>query len=449
MAVNASIPKGTRDFSAKQLAGRLHIMQTIRQVFELYGFEPIETPAMENLETLTGKYGTEGDKLIFKILNSGDFLSKADERSLTDKNSNLLAPSIAEKALRYDLTIPFARYVVMHQNDITFPFRRYQMQPVWRADRPQKGRYREFFQCDADVIGTDSLLCEVELVMIYAEVFKRLDIPVAIRLNNRKILEGIAAKLGLESHFNLFTIVLDKLDKIGWDGVQSELQKAGIDVSVTQKMQTILDQNWDQLRVTLEDNPVGTQGIAEMDFVLNHLGDYKSEVQIDLSLARGLDYYTGTILEVSPKNASLGSVGGGGRYDNLTGVFGLPGVSGVGISFGLDRIYDCMEELGLLQNLANVSTKILFVNFDMDTASYVFQIMTRLRKSGIASEIYPTADKLKKQMKYADSKGIPVVVLIGSEEMKAGKATLKDMQSGEQSSIAVDELGTWLNNRIK
>lgn len=440
MAVNASIPKGTRDFSAGQLAGRQHIMQTIRQVFELFGFEPIETPAMEKLETLMGKYGDEGDKLIFKILNSGDFLNKADSMLLESGNSNALIPSISEKALRYDLTIPFARYVVMHQNEITFPFRRYQMQPVWRADRPQKGRYREFFQCDADIIGTDSLLCEADLVMIYAEVFKRLAIPVSIRINNRKILEGIAALLDLEKQFSAFTIALDKLDKIGWEGMPAELQKSGISNDKCAAMKDIFEQPWKKLQNLLQEIVAGREGVAEMNTILKLIANRNVAVQIDLSLARGLDYYTGTILEVVAEGVAIGSVGGGGRYDNLTGMFGLPGISGVGISFGLDRIYDCMSELNLF-DLQQISvSKVMFINFGEDEACYAFEFLSELRDKGIASELYPSPDKLKKQMKYADNKGIPLVVMAGAEEIEGKLLTIKNMQSGLQQRIPADSL---------
>ena len=443
--IKPSLPKGTRDFTPEQLARRYFIMNTIREVFELYGFQPIETPAMENLETLTGKYGEEGDKLLFRILNSGDFLLKADEKALADKDSNKLSSSISEKGLRYDLTIPFARYVVMHQHEITFPFRRYQMQPVWRADRPQKGRYREFYQCDADIIGSDSLLNEVELILIYDEVFRRLRVgDITIKLNNRKILEGVADVTGTSDRFGQMTVILDKTDKIGIDGIREEFMKSGFSEFQTKEIIDLLNNsrdNFDFVANKLQSSQKGKEGLAELEYIKGFLAESEAaDVIFDLTLARGLDYYTGTILEVKANNVSIGSIGGGGRYDDLTGVFGLPGVSGVGISFGLDRIYDVMEELGLFEEIALNTTKVLFANFDSESERKAFIYLQQLRDEGIKAEIYPSPEKLGKQFKYADARKIPYVILAGSEELKTGLLAIKNMQTGDQQKSTMEEI---------
>ena len=443
--IKPSIPKGTRDFTPDQLAKRYHIMNTIREVFELYGFQPIETPTMENLSTLTGKYGEEGDKLLFKILNSGDYLSKADEQALQQRDSNKLTSSISEKGLRYDLTIPFARYVVMHQNEITFPFRRYQIQPVWRADRPQKGRYREFYQCDADIIGSDSLLNEVELIKIYDTVFKKLGFEdISIKINNRKILEGIAEVTGTADRFGQMTVILDKLDKIGEEGVRKEFLSSGFSEDQTEAILKILNDSqnhFDEVIEQLQHSERGRKGLEELQFITDYLSDSTSNnVIFDLTLARGLDYYTGTILEVKANNVSIGSIGGGGRYDDLTGVFGLPGVSGVGISFGLDRIYDVMEELKLFSETSNVTTKVLFANFDPESERYAFGLLQEVRDNGINAEIYPSQEKLGKQFKYADSKNIPYVIMAGPEERATGLLQIKNMKTGDQQKSTIEEI---------
>lgn len=444
-----SIPKGTRDFLPSEMVKRTYIFDSIRKVFKKYGYLPIETPAMENLDTLLGKYGDEGDKLLFKILNSGDFLKNLNKDKLRD--SNKVTSRIAEKGLRYDLTVPFARFVVQNRNDITLPFKRYQMQTVWRADKPQRGRYREFFQCDADVIGSDSLLNEVELIQIIDEVFTALGINVTIKLNNRKILAGIVERLGEEENFNKITGIIDKLDKIGIDNVDKELQSIGLNESKTKELKgfvsaNILEKESDSkikyLHEWLTGSQTGKKGIEEMRELLNFLEfiDIKNTVEIDLALARGLNYYTGTITEVKADNVKIGSICGGGRYDDLTGIFGLPGISGVGISFGADRIYDVMEQLKQFPENVVYSTQLLFVNFGIKEAGYCLKLVQKLREKGIPAEVYPDTAKMKKQMSYANSRGIPYVALAGENEMKVGKVTLKNMNTGDQSLISFEEL---------
>ncbi len=439
--VNASIPKGTRDFGPQEVYKRQYIIRTLREVFERFGFQPIETPAMEQLSTLTGKYGDEGDKLLFRILNSGDFLRKADAQALAEKDSQALSPSISEKGLRYDLTIPFARYVVMNQHAITLPFRRYQIQPVWRADRPQKGRYREFYQCDVDIVGTGSLLCEAELIQIYQQAFSALQLPVNILINNRKILEGLAEVIGAKDQFNALVVALDKLDKIGWEKVIEEMERNGIDRSKAEQLQQIIENSGNDLsalREALAGSAAGLKGIDEIETIFSYLNDdEKAGASFTLTLARGLDYYTGTIFEVKAKDAQMGSIGGGGRYDDLTGVFGLKEVSGVGVSFGLDRIYDVLEEKGLYPETAAQGTQVLFVNFDSEGEAAAFGYCRELRAAGFRAEVYPESAKMKKQMKYADANQIPFVILIGSEERQQGVVTLKDMATGDQSTLSL------------
>lgn len=443
-----SIPKGTRDFSPGEMAKRNYIFDTIKNVYRLYGFQQIETPAMENLSTLMGKYGEEGDKLLFRILNSGDFLSSIDTDDVTERNSAKTANKISEKGLRYDLTVPFARYVVMHRNEISFPFKRFQIQPVWRADRPQKGRYREFFQCDADVVGSDSLLNEVELMQIIDEVFRRLNIRVSVKLNNRKILSGIAEIIGEADKITDITVAIDKLDKIGLDNVNEELREKGISETAIQQLQPIIllegtnNEKLVTLKNVLSASQTGLKGVEELEFILNKtaLSAIKCDLEIDLTLARGLNYYTGAIIEVKALDVEIGSITGGGRYDNLTGIFGLPGVSGVGISFGADRIYDVLNQLNLFPKNSTHATDVLFVNFGDEEESHILPILSQLRGNGVCAEIYPEAAKMKKQMSYADSNNIPFVALVGENEIKEGKVTLKDMKSGEQVSMSVDEL---------
>lgn len=443
-----SIPKGTRDFSPIETAKRNYIFDTIKAVFRLYGFEQIETPAMENLSTLMGKYGEEGDKLLFKILNSGDFLATAPTDVLADKNSVKVTSSISEKGLRYDLTVPFARYVVQHQNEISFPFKRFQIQPVWRADRPQKGRYREFYQCDVDVVGSNSLLNEVELIQIVDEVYRRLNLQVLLKINNRKILSGIAEIIGQADKIVDFTVAIDKLDKIGLDNVNKELQDKGLNDEAIAKLQPILllnGSNSDKLKslkTVLSSSEIGLLGITEIETILNFLIDLKitTEIELDLTLARGLNYYTGAIFEVKAKDVAIGSITGGGRYDNLTGVFGLPGVSGVGISFGADRIYDVLEQLNKFPAESLDSTQLLFVSFGEAELAYCLPWLQAVRKAGIASEIYPESVKMKKQMGYADAKKIPYVAIVGGDEMAQGKVKLKNMSSGEQGLVSLEEL---------
>ena len=443
MAQKPSIPKGTRDFSPAEVAKRQYIIATIKSNFEKFGFQPIETPSFENSETLMGKYGEEGDRLIFKILNSGDYLAKADAQSLENKESNKLTSSISEKALRYDLTVPFARYVVQHQSEIEFPFKRYQIQPVWRADRPQKGRFREFFQCDADVVGSKSLWQEVELVQLYDSVFTQLGLEgVTIKINNRKILSGIAEVIGAKDKLIDFTVALDKLDKIGEDGVKKEMIEKGIAESAIQKVQPLfnftgtISEKIEKLSTLLAESEEGLKGVEELRFICDNvanLGLNKAVLDLDVTLARGLNYYTGAIFEVAaPKTVSMGSIGGGGRYDDLTGIFGLKDMSGVGISFGLDRIYLVVEELNLFPQTVTSTSKALFINYGEKEAFYSMKAITQLRSSGIKVELYPDNVKVGKQFQHADKRGIPFAVIVGESEMKEEKFALKNLLSGEQ-----------------
>ena len=448
MAQKPSIPKGTRDFSPLEMARRNYIFSTIRDVFTLYGFQQIETPAMENLSTLMGKYGEEGDKLLFKILNSGDYLKDAPQEFLDGRDSLHLTNKISEKGLRYDLTVPFARYVVQHRDEIQFPFRRYQIQPVWRADRPQRGRYREFYQCDADVVGSNSLLCEVELLAIINEVFSRLGVNVEIHINNRKVLTGIAEVIGEPDKIIDITVAIDKIDKIGIEKVNDELRERGLKPQAIAALEPLLSlsgtnqEKLDTLRGLLAGSETGMLGINELEFVLENVGrlNLKSAVTLNVALARGLNYYTGTILEVKATDTPMGSISGGGRYDNLTGVFGVDGLSGVGISFGADRIYDVLNALNLYPQETTAATKIIFINFGEAEAEYSLQCAMQLRKAGISAEIYPDTVKMKKQMSYANDRHIPFVAMIGESEMQAQSITVKDMNSGEQFSLKVDEL---------
>lgn len=443
-----SIPKGTRDFSPEEMAKRNYIFDTIKAVYRLYGFRQIETPAMENLSTLMGKYGEEGDKLLFKILNSGHFLGDMSREDIEEGNSVKTANKISEKGLRYDLTVPFARYVVMHRNEITFPFKRFQIQPVWRADRPQKGRYREFFQCDADIVGSDALLNEVELVQIMDEVFSRLGIHVSVKLNNRKILSGIAGIIGAADKITDITVAIDKLDKIGLEKVNEELAAKGIAPAAIDQLQPIIRlsgttaEKLARLRELLASSETGMKGVEEMEYIFSKTAalGLRNEVTLDLTLARGLNYYTGAIIEVKAMDAEMGSITGGGRYDNLTGIFGLPGVSGVGISFGADRIYDVLSQLSLFPESFSHSTDVLFVNFGEKEADYLLPLVTQLRREGISCELYPEAAKMKKQLSYADSNHIPYVAMVGENEMKEGKIGLKNMLSGEQQSVTLQEM---------
>ena len=443
-----SIPKGTRDFSPEEMVRRNYIFDTIREVYRLYGFRQIETPAMESLSTLMGKYGEEGDKLLFKILNSGDFLTSMNDDDLAEGNSVKTANKISEKGLRYDLTVPFARYVVMHRNEITFPFKRFQIQPVWRADRPQKGRYREFFQCDADIVGSDSLLNEVELIQIMDEVFTRLGIRVQVKLNNRKILSGIAEIIGEADKITDITVAIDKLDKIGLKLVNEELEAKGIARTAVDRLQPILmlsgttEEKLSRLREGLAASETGLKGVDEMAFILGktRMLALNNEVTLDLTLARGLNYYTGAIIEVKALDVEIGSITGGGRYDNLTGIFRLPGVSGVGISFGADRIHDVLNQLNLFPESFAQDTDLLFVNFGEREADYLLPVITQLRRAGISCELYPEAARMKKQLSYADSNHIPFVAMVGENEMKEGTITLKNMQTGEQKSVTPDEV---------
>lgn len=437
-----SIPKGTRDFSPQEMVKRNYIFDTIRSVYQRFGYLPIETPAMENTDTLMGKYGEEGDRLIFRILNSGDFLEK-----VSDINSGSLsvANQISEKALRYDLTVPFARYVVQHQNEITFPFKRYQIQPVWRADRPQKGRFREFYQCDADVIGSNSLLNEVELLQIIDEVFAKLNLPVVIKLNNRKILSGIAEVVGEKERIVDITVAIDKLDKIGEEKVVEELRSKGISDTAIEKIRPLLgfsgdnDAKFTLLKEFLASSEIGKKGIEELQYIvstINNLGLKNAELELDITLARGLNYYTGAIIEVKANAGEFtSSICGGGRYDDLTGIFGLPNVSGVGISFGADRIYVVLDELGLFPDFKGETTQVLFVNFGAEEEAYCLPLVAKLREAGINTEIYPEAAKMKKQMTYANNKNIPYVVLVGGNEMQSGNLTVKDMANGVQEEL--------------
>lgn len=455
MAQKPSIPKGTRDFSPEEVAKRNYIFDTIQSQFKSFGFQPIETPSFENSSTLMGKYGDEGDRLIFKILNSGDFLRKADEDALTKRDSTQLTTSISEKALRYDLTVPFARYVVQHQNEIDFPFKRYQIQPVWRADRPQKGRFREFYQCDADVVGSNSLWQEVEFVQLYDAVFSALNLTgVTIKVNNRKVLSGFAEVIGESDKLIDFTVALDKLDKIGEEGVKKEMREKGISEKAIEKIQPIFHlkgnfaEKIDGLMSILEDSETGKKGIQELQFIQDAIAEMPltiAKLDLDVTLARGLNYYTGAIFEVSaPESVKMGSIGGGGRYDDLTGIFGLKDMSGIGISFGLDRIYLVLEELELFPDTVTLSTKVLFLNFGDKEALYAMKAVGNLRKNNIIAELYPDSAKMGKQMKYADKRNIPFVVLAGEEEMKQQKFTLKHMKSGEQSTVDFNDLKTKL-----
>ncbi|MBO5785486.1 MAG: histidine--tRNA ligase [Bacteroidaceae bacterium] len=446
MAQKPNIPKGTRDFGPQEMARRNYIFNTIRQVYALYGFQQIETPAMENLSTLMGKYGEEGDKLLFKILNSGDFLRGIGEEDLKNGATGKLASQLCEKGLRYDLTVPFARYVVQHRDELTLPFRRYQIQPVWRADRPQKGRYREFYQCDADVVGSDSLINEVELMQIVDTVFNRFGIRVCIKINNRKILTGIAEMIGEAERIVDITVAIDKLDKIGLEKVNEELRANGLSEDAIQKLQPIINlsgtnqEKMATMRQALAQSEIGLKGIDEVEFVLNHLSGLSSQVELDLTLARGLNYYTGCIFEVKALDVQIGSITGGGRYDNLTGIFGMPGISGVGISFGADRIYDVLNQLELYPEEVTTATQILFINFGEKETEYCLPILSDLRAAGIRAEIYPDAAKMKKQMQYANVKAVPFVALVGENEMSAGMVTLKNMTTGEQQMVPAAEL---------
>lgn len=443
-----SIPKGTRDFSPEQIAKRNYIFDKIKKVYELYGFKPIETPAMENLSTLMGKYGEEGDRLIFRILNSGDFINKVQDSYLQEKNSLKLSSQLSEKALRYDLTVPFARYVVQHQNDITFPFKRYQIQPVWRADRPQKGRYREFFQCDADIIGSNSLFNEFELLQMIDLVFHDLGINITIKINNRKILAGIASYIGFEEKITDITVAIDKLDKIGIDKVNQELIDRGLTNQAVEQLQPVLklsgttEEKTEKLEEILKNSDTGLKGIEEIRDVFNLIqsSPLKSDLDMDLTLARGLNYYTGAIIEVKANNVSMGSICGGGRYDDLTGIFGLQGVSGVGISFGAERIYDIMQEKDLFPDQLVTFSSVLLVNFGLEEQKYAQHILDLLRSEGIKSELYPEPVKIKKQMQYADKNNIPYVIIVGKDEIDSGKLSLKNMKTGEQKNMPVHKL---------
>lgn len=443
-----SIPKGTRDFTPREMANRNYIFNTIKDVFRLYGFQQIETPAMENLSTLMGKYGEEGDKLLFKILNSGEFTNGLSDVELTDRNHTKLTNKISEKGLRYDLTVPFARFVVQHRDKISFPFKRYQIQPVWRADRPQKGRYREFYQCDVDVVGSDSLLNELELIQIVDEVFRRLKVRVTIKINNRKILSGIAEIIGEADKITDITVAIDKLDKIGLEKVNEEIASKGISADSIAKLQPILllsgtnKEKLDQLKLVLANSEVGLKGINELETIFGYCErmGVQTNLELDLTLARGLNYYTGAIFEVKALDVQIGSITGGGRYDNLTGVFGMDGVSGVGISFGADRIYDVLNQLDLYPETSQEQTKLLFVSFGEKEINFCLPWLNVLRNSGVNAEIYPEPAKMKKQMSYADNKGIPYVAIVGETEMEVQKVMLKDMKTGEQSLKTLDEL---------
>lgn len=444
MSQKPSIPQGTRDFSPLEMARRRYIFNTVERIFQQYGFQQIETPSMENLSTLTGKYGEEGDTLLFKILNSGDYLKKAPDALIDERNSNKLISHIADRGLRYDLTVPFARYVVMHQNDITFPFKRYQIQPVWRADRPQKGRYREFYQCDVDIVGSDSLVYEAELLCIYDEVFNAFNLPVQIRINNRKILEGIANQCGFKESFRSFTVIIDKLDKIGVEKVTEELAALGGDAKAAMELlqQGPLNQDFISSMKSRLTDETGLKGIAELEEVLSYLASYKAhnEVVFDGTLARGLNYYTGTIYEVAAKNVQMGSIGGGGRYDDLTGIFGLKDVSGVGVSFGADRIYDVLLESNLFPETVTQSTRIIFCPMDDSALPKAFEYATACRLAGISSEVYPSAAKLKKQLTYANNNRIAFAAILGTQELENGTASLKNLEEGSQEALSIQEI---------
>ena len=448
MANKPSIPKGTRDFGPQEMARRNYIFDTIKQVYQLYGFQQIETPAMETLGTLMGKYGEEGDKLLFKVLNSGDFLSKVSDEELQERNALHLAAKLCEKGLRYDLTVPFARYVVMHRDELQLPFKRYQMQPVWRADRPQKGRYREFWQFDGDIVGSDSLLNEVELMQIVDTVFSRFGVRVQIKINNRKILSGIAEVIGAAEKIVDITVAIDKLDKIGIDNVNQELREDGLSEEQIEKLQPIIslegtnDAKLDTIAQVLAASETGLKGVEETRFILDTLKTVglKNEIQLDLTLARGLNYYTGAIFEVKALDVQIGSITGGGRYDNLTGIFGMPGISGVGISFGVDRIYDVLNALDCYPKDATNGTQLLFINFGDRETAYCLPAVAKAREAGIRTEIFPDSSKMKKQMSYANAKQIPFVALAGENEIAAGKLTLKNMLSGEQQLLNIEEI---------
>lgn len=452
-AIKPSLAKGTRDFSPAQMEKRNYIFNTLKTVFKKFGYNEIQTPSFENLSTLTGKYGDEGDKLIFKILNSGDYLSKISDEQLSARNSNKLIPYISEKALRYDLTVPFARYVVMHQNDIALPFKRFQIQPVWRADRPQRGRYREFYQCDVDVVGSESLLNEAEFILIYQQALQALGLKdFTIKINNRKILTGIAEIIGKPELIVDMTVAIDKLDKIGLDGVNKELLERGFTTTDLDILKPIIElqgnneEKLQQLKTVLANSENGLKGIEELEEVFGYVKTFASEnvldefVEVDITLARGLNYYTGCIFEVKTNEVAMGSIGGGGRYDDLTGMFGLKGLTGVGVSFGADRIYDVLEELNLYPSSNSTSTKVLIINFDKSIEGYTLPLLAELRNAGIAAELYPTAAKLKKQMSYADAKQIPFVLLVGDEEKETGLLSLKNMDSGEQIKVDRQQL---------
>ncbi|WP_311435770.1 histidine--tRNA ligase [Hoylesella timonensis] len=448
MANKPSIVKGTRDFSPAEMSKRNYIFNTIKEVYALYGYQQIETPSLETLQTLMGKYGEEGDKLLFKVLNSGDFLNKVSDEELQERNVLKLASKICEKGLRYDLTVPFARYVVMHHDEIQFPFKRYQIQPVWRADRPQKGRYREFYQCDADVVGSDSLLNEVELMQIVDEVFTRFGVRVLLKINNRKILTGIAEVIGAAEKIVDITVAIDKLDKIGLEGVNQELANDGIDADAIEKLQPIISlqgTNEEKLKTigeVLKDSEIGLKGVEEVSYILKVLKSVglHHEIELDLTLARGLNYYTGAIFEVKALDVEIGSITGGGRYDNLTGIFGKPGLSGVGISFGADRIYDVLHALNLYPKETIGGTQLLFINFGDQETAYCLPLVNEARRQGVCTELFPDAVKMKKQMSYANAHEIPYVALAGENEMKENKITLKDMRSGEQKLLSKDDL---------
>ena len=453
MANKPSIPKGTRDFGPEEMAKRNYIFNTIKEVYALYGFQQIETPAMETLHTLMGKYGEEGDKLLFKILDSGDYLKGITDEELMERNTLHLQTKLCEKGLRYDLTVPFARYVVMHRDELQLPFKRYQIQPVWRADRPQRGRYREFYQCDADVVGSDSLLNEVELMQIVDTVFQRFGIRVQIKINNRKILSGIAEIIGAADKIVDITVAIDKLDKIGLDNVNEELREDGIGDEAIAKLQPIIqlsgtnDEKLATMRDLLRDSEVGLKGIDELQFILDalkHCG-LKNEIQLDLTLARGLNYYTGAIFEVKALDTPMGSITGGGRYDNLTGIFGMPGLSGVGISFGADRIYDVLNALDLYPKETLQSSQVLFINFGQQEAAFCLKAAAQVRQAGIKAEIYPDSVKMKKQMNYANAKHFPYVVLAGENEIAQNKVTLKNMTTGDQQLVTVEEMVDRIN----
>ena len=448
MTNKPSIPKGTRDFGPDEMAKRNYIFNTIKNVYALYGFQQIETPAMETLHTLMGKYGDEGDKLLFKILNSGDFLKSTTDEELLSRNPLKLQTKVSEKGLRYDLTVPFARYVVMHREELQMPFKRYQIQPVWRADRPQKGRYREFYQCDADIVGSDSLLNEVELMQIIDTVFTKFGIQVQIKINNRKILTGIAEVIGEQEKIIQITTAIDKLDKIGLDAVNAELEKEGLLKTSIEKLQPIIqlsgsnDEKLNTIAEVLANSEIGLKGVEEVRFILNTLKqiELKNEIQLDLTLARGLNYYTGAIFEVKALDVEIGSITGGGRYDNLTGIFGMPNLSGVGFSFGADRIYDVLNTLDLYPKESISNTQLLFINFGEKETNYVLPFVTKARQANIRTELFPDTVKMKKQMAYANAKHIPFVVLAGDNEIEQGKVTLKNMTTGEQILVSPEDL---------